>query len=233
MAGCVAIAFFAQATISRAEPTCNGVRGAKAQFELGRAHIKLGAYEQAIADFEAGYRCVPLPLFLYNIAQVARQSGQRGKALEYYRRYLAAEPGARDRVWVKRQIAHLARAHGDEPPPSASMPPAPELIAPTAATIVPSTMPPAASLPSTMPPAASPPSASATTASTMAAVDLTQPATPPPKPAHRGRWIALGVVLGVVVVGGAITAGVLLSDHGPGTPSGFHNLGSFDAAVGR
>src|SRR4051794_13236875 len=127
------LTFVSQARVARAEPTeCNGVRGAKAQFELGRAHVKLGAPEQAIQAFEAGYHCVPLPLFLYNIAQVARQSGQRGKALEYYRRYLAAEPAARDRVYVRRQIALLERAHKGEPLPPSQAEPA--LIAPTVVT---------------------------------------------------------------------------------------------------
>ena len=111
------------ANVAAADPGCGGQRVAKAQFELGQAHHKLGNYLQAMADFEAGYACVPLPLFLYDIAQMARLSGQRAKALDFYRRYLAAEPNARERVYVQRQIAVLSRAHATSPAPNDAAPP--------------------------------------------------------------------------------------------------------------
>lgn len=196
-----------------ADPNCGGPRVAKAQFELGQAHNKVGNYALAMADFEAGYACVPLPIFLYDIAQMARLSGQRAKALEFYRRYLAEEPNARERVYVQRWIAALSRAHATPPeaPPAASTR-APSLIAPT--------VPPPAVV------TAPPPVVVVTPAP--APVLVTPPPPPPERPSHRGRWIALGVIGGVLVVGGAITAGILLGTHSSsGVPSGFHNLGSF------
>src|SRR4051794_6419891 len=81
-------------------PPC-GVRRARAQFELGRAPLKLNDCLRALAGFEAGYACLPMPIFLYDIAQMARLSGQRPEALDFYRACLAAEPLARERVAVE------------------------------------------------------------------------------------------------------------------------------------
>ncbi len=204
------------ANVEAADPGCGGERVAKAQFELGQAHHKLGNYLQAMADFEAGYACVPLPLFLYDIAQMARLSGQRGKALEFYRRYLAAEPNARERVYVQRWIAVLSRAHATSP--SSDVPPAPGTRAPP---LLAPTAPPPVAVVAPPPPAVAPPPP------VVAPVLVVTPP-PPEKPSHKGRWIALGIIGGVLVVGGAVTAGVLLgTKSSSGVPSNFHNLGSF------
>jgi tetratricopeptide (TPR) repeat protein len=197
-----------------------GVRQARAHFELGQAHLKLERYEQAMADFEAGWACIPMPVFLYDIAQMARFSGQRAKALDYYKRYLLAEPHARERVAVERWIAVLSKGRNQAqtapPRPSA----APVVIGPTA---VRPAEPPPAPAPAPLPAPAMPSSAPA--------VDAVA-ATPhvADKPSHRGRWIALGVVGGVLVVGGAVTAGVLLGrPQDSGIPNGFHDFGPVDA----
>jgi tetratricopeptide (TPR) repeat protein len=200
-------------------PPCS-VRQARAQFELGQAHLKLEKYEQAMADFEAGYACIPMPVFLYDIAQMARFSGERAKALEFYRRYLAAEPHAREHVAVERWIAALSKPHGQPatPRPSAA---APVVIGPTSA---PPPRPPEPTPPLPVPPPAMP-------AAPPAALTATIVHRPPEKPSHRGRWIALGVIGGVLVVGGAVTAGVLLGrPRDDGIPNGFHDLGAVDAA---
>jgi tetratricopeptide (TPR) repeat protein len=191
-----------------------GVRQARAQFELGQAHMKLNAYEQAIDDFETGYACIPMPIFLYDIAQMARLSGQKTKALEYYRRYLAAEPQARERPAVERWIAVLSRTRGTKAaggtrpvPPAAT---SPLVIAPPPA---PLPAPAPAVVPASLPPAA---------------LTATRPA--PERPSHRGRWIALGVVGGVLVVGGVVTAAILLTrPASDGVPHGFYNLGAIDS----
>src|SRR5438309_6560286 len=60
----------------------------RVHFKLGEGHLQLKEYDEAIREFEIGYRYKPLPLFLYNIAQVAALAGQRDKALDYYERYL-------------------------------------------------------------------------------------------------------------------------------------------------
>jgi tetratricopeptide (TPR) repeat protein len=234
------------ASIARAQPGnggCGGVRQAKAQFELGQAHIKLGEYELAMIDFEAGYACIPLPLFLYDIAQMARMSGQRSKALEYYKRYLQAEPNAREKPYVLRWIAALS-PHGKSkaPPPEPAAEPEPPARAPVATTapatgtttspmvIAPTMTTPPPSLSTTAPGGAGAPAASTTGAPGLtASADLTRSSTASERPSRRTRWIVLGVVGGALVIGGAITAGVLLSQKSSGVPSGFHDLGPIDA----
>jgi len=208
-----------------ARPPC-GVRQARAQFELGQAHLKLNDYLQAMADFEAGYACLPMPIFLYDIAQMARLSGQRAKALDFYRAYLAAEPHARERVAVERWIATLSKStRSRSEAASRPTPGAPVVIGPNATA--------AARTEPAPPPAITPPPAPAPAPASIAVSPeaLTVDAKPAPeKPSHRGRWIALGVIGGVLVVGGAVAAGVLLGRPADGVPHGFHDLGSVDAA---
>jgi hypothetical protein len=221
--------------MARAQPNANNgcnVRQAKAQFELGQAHIKLGNYELAMIDFEAGYDCIPLPLFLYDIAQMARMSGQRSKALEFYKRYLAAEPTARERPYVLRWIAALT-PHSKARPPAMEAVPVHDTTAPAATgTTSPMVIAPTMTAQPAAAAAPTPPSSSPAVAE-LGHPALSTAAAPAPseRPSHRRRWIALGVVGGVLVIGGAVTAGVLLGrgSSGSGVPSGFHDYGPIDS----
>jgi tetratricopeptide (TPR) repeat protein len=96
---------------------------ARAHFERGKAHFNLGEYEQAILEFEAGYREKPQPLFLYDIAESARKAGQREKALRMYRRYLLEKPDATERPQIEKHVVELAQEQKEAPLPT---PPAPE-----------------------------------------------------------------------------------------------------------
>jgi hypothetical protein len=64
---------------------------ARAQFQLGLKHFNVHHYEAAITAFEAGYDLKPLPLFLFNIAQSAREAGKTRMAIDYFQRYIGAE----------------------------------------------------------------------------------------------------------------------------------------------
>jgi tetratricopeptide (TPR) repeat protein len=115
---------------------------AKVHFSIGRAHLDVGEYAAAIESFELGYRYQPRPLFLYNIAQVARLAGQRKKALDHYERYLQASPNASERVEVLQQIAKLQEslaAEVEQRPPVVEVAPAPvpALVAPPVAKVEP------------------------------------------------------------------------------------------------
>jgi tetratricopeptide (TPR) repeat protein len=220
-------------TFAHAQPNgngCTGVRQAKAQFELGQAHIKLGNYELAMMDFEAGYACIPLPLFLYDIAQMARLSGQRAKALEYYKRYLDAEPTARERPYVVKWIAALSQHNHAKDPKAQPPDPAP------AKTSAPTTSPMVIAPTLTAAPATPAATAPAPAPATLTSTDLVRRSSPASAPApehssHRGAWIALGVVGGALVVAGAVTLGVLLGTRSSSSavPSGFHDLGGIDS----
>jgi hypothetical protein len=231
------------------EPGCIGKRQAKGYFELGQGHLKLGDYESAISDFEMGYRCAALPLFLFDIAEAARVSGQTAKALDYYHRFLITKPTARDRAYVQQQIALLKRHGGAQPPTGAHAQPAPPPIAEARPEL---TTPPGASVHAEPPPRADvtpptepsvhtePPSPSPSlhepSASVPASANEPGPSllmtVPPPRqaPRHRGRWIAVGVVAGALVIGGAVTTAILLTRGDSGLPAGFHSLGVVTAS---
>ena len=96
-------------------PRQERIERAKALFESGVAHYNLGEYDEAVADFESGYRYRPEPLFLYNIAQGLRRAHHRESALAYYHRYLELVPDAPERASVLVTIEELSRT----PAPSA------------------------------------------------------------------------------------------------------------------
>jgi len=106
---------------------------------------------------------------------------------------------------VTARIAELERSleHDPEPPgrdrldePAAAPPPvaAPTPVAPT----------PAPSL-------------------TPAQSDLTVATAPPPKKSHKAAWIAVGVVAGVLVIGGAVAIGLTQAVH---NDNGYNNWGT-------
>lgn len=65
---------------------------AKARYQAGSKLQAAGKYDAAIAEYQAAYELAPLPAMLFNIAQAYRLKGDRRNAIEYYRRYLVAEP---------------------------------------------------------------------------------------------------------------------------------------------
>jgi tetratricopeptide (TPR) repeat protein len=147
----------------------------RAHYQLGREHLDLREYDEAIREFEIGYQLKPLPLFLYNIAQVAYTAGEKQKALDNYQRYLKANPRAPERAQVNARIEELESALAAAPPPTP--PPAP---APTA---VPTT----------------PPS------SVVASPTDVPPPSTPPQPKHKKVWVALAVVGAALLVGAVAT----------------------------
>jgi tetratricopeptide (TPR) repeat protein len=181
----VQVAFSVGATPARAD---DAEQKSRTHFQLGREHLELREYDEAIHEFEIGYQLKPLPLFLYNIAQVAYTAGEKQKALDNYRRYLKASPHAPERALVTARIDELEQVLANEPPPP------PPAATPTPVNIA--------------------PSAAATTTPTSTAVAPSLVATdqpPPQQPKHKKKWIALAVV-GAVVLVGAVAAGVAITE---------------------
>jgi tetratricopeptide (TPR) repeat protein len=109
-------------------------RRAKALFEQGRAHVNLGDYATATQEFEQAYVLKPLPLFLYNLAELAAFQGQRERAVQLYSRYLQEEKDPKLRAEVEHRIAKLHMSIAKEPvaaPAPSSAQPAP-VLAPSA-----------------------------------------------------------------------------------------------------
>jgi tetratricopeptide (TPR) repeat protein len=99
---------------------------------FGRATVayNLGHYEQAAAEFEAAYRLVADPSYLFNIGQAFRLAGVPQKALIAYRSYLRTSPRnapsraqAQERV---RELEALIAARQAAPTPTPQPLPAPE-----------------------------------------------------------------------------------------------------------
>jgi tetratricopeptide (TPR) repeat protein len=62
---------------------------ARAKFAEGNLSYDLGRFQKALDAYSEAYRLVPLPGFLFNIAQCHRQLGHAERAGFFYRRYLS------------------------------------------------------------------------------------------------------------------------------------------------
>src|SRR5581483_1638585 len=178
-------------------------------------------YGAAALEFEAGYEFQPLALLLWNAGQAYRKAGQPAKALDAYRRYLAAEPKSKKRADVEKNMRELESELGSAarpPPAAAAARPAPAASAPAPAEIgaVPDDSPPARA-------AAAAPAAPVTPADDAERPPIAgdEPSSAPPRPAIAATATAAASrpvwykdVLGDSLVGGgvltmAIGAGVL------------------------
>lgn len=167
----------------------------KALFSSGKAHYNLGEFREALEDFKAAYRITPDPVFLFNIAQTQRELGDHEAALRSFRLYQREVRSPRDRADAERLAVEEERA----------------IAARRAAAAAAAVAPPPAPAP-TQPLPAAPATARAPSASASAA-----PATSSSSDgrSRRATWIALGVAGGLLVAGGAVTLGVLLSRPSP------------------
>ena len=172
-------------------------RAAKARmhYETGMAHFNLEEWDQAIAEWEAGYRVKPVPEFLFNMAQAYRKSQRNERALTFYQRYLRLAPKAENRAEVESQIAQLQKIVENEkknPPPAAKPAPPPPVVV------------------------ESPPGSKPTAV-------VTPPVTPPPtdarpelvaraperRPVYKKPWFWVVTIGAVAVVGAGVAVGVV------------------------
>lgn len=90
---------------------------AKAADRSARAHYAAHEYDAAIADYQAAYRAMPEPLFLFDIAQAYRQLHDCDHALELYREYLHLLPRADNHQLVERFVDEMTACSTPEPEP--------------------------------------------------------------------------------------------------------------------
>ncbi len=69
-------------------PVATEEQQARAEFERGQRQYDLARFDRAIGHYARAYELLPLPAFLFNIAQCHRQLGEYRKAAFFYRRYL-------------------------------------------------------------------------------------------------------------------------------------------------
>jgi tetratricopeptide (TPR) repeat protein len=65
---------------------------ARRHYIKGVEHYKTAAYEEAIAEFEAGYKLVPKPQFLLNLGQAYRKLDRLETAREMFVKFLNTAP---------------------------------------------------------------------------------------------------------------------------------------------
>ena len=89
---------------------------AAAHFKQGKAFHDAGAYDEAITEYEAANTLAPAPGLLFNLAQVYRvraNKGDAGRALDYYKQYVTAEPNGKAadeaRQWIARLTLQLKK----------------------------------------------------------------------------------------------------------------------------
>jgi hypothetical protein len=115
-------------TTAYAQPA-DALKRAQSAFDQAQLDYLQGKYDEAAKGFEEAYAARQFPQFLYNIGASHHMKGKKAsdpdsyaKAVEYYRKYLAADPQAADKPKVEKAIgvleAEIARikAAGTTPP---------------------------------------------------------------------------------------------------------------------
>ncbi len=193
---------------------------ARAEWRDGNVAYNLGHFDDAANHYEAAYKLVQDPAFLFNIAQSYRMGGKLDQALDLYRAFLrttSVDTPNRDTAEkfvqeIKRKLEEKKEAAPIAPPeavPAKEPSPAPLPMPTPAAVATPAEAPaagpssakplPVAPIAAPIPSPASPPPASPATS---ARTDLVSPAPTqePPSPATWKKWAAwagVGVTAGL------------------------------------
>jgi tetratricopeptide (TPR) repeat protein len=85
---------------------------ASAAFERGQTAFNEGRTKDAAGAFLEAWSHKPMPQFLFNAAASYHKGGDNTKAIEYYQRYLNADPNASDADRVRKAIDKLHQANG-------------------------------------------------------------------------------------------------------------------------
>ena len=83
-------------------------------FERGQAAFNAGNFRESASAFLEAYSHKPMPQFLFNAAAAYHKGGDNAKAIEYYQRYLNADPKAPDADRVHKAIDKLHEKSGTQ-----------------------------------------------------------------------------------------------------------------------
>jgi tetratricopeptide (TPR) repeat protein len=87
---------------------------AKAHFKQGKAFQDVGQYDKAAEEYKAAYDIDHRPEMLFNIAQAYRLAVNKSAALEYFQKYLAAQPAGAGADEARMHVATLTKQLDDE-----------------------------------------------------------------------------------------------------------------------
>jgi tetratricopeptide (TPR) repeat protein len=88
-------------------------RTARAHYRAGQAYFRQGELRRALAEFKAAARDDARPELDYNIALTHDRLGDAARAIDGYRRFLAARPDAAERHELEARIVTLERSVGE------------------------------------------------------------------------------------------------------------------------
>jgi hypothetical protein len=100
-------------TLARAE-NAEALKKAQTAFDQAQIDYLQGKYDEAAQGFQDAYAARPFPQFLYNVGASFHMKGKKasdvvayGKAVDFYKRYLAEDPQASDKGKVEKAIGVL------------------------------------------------------------------------------------------------------------------------------
>lgn len=105
---------------------------AKSHYDRGHALYEAKRYQEARAEFSAGFDLSKKPAFLFNAAECSRQLGDKDRARDEYTRYLELEPAGKLAPLAKQRLAELGptAAPATPPKPEPTKPALPPVPAP-------------------------------------------------------------------------------------------------------
>lgn len=115
---CVVCAALAVSSVPARADRASLEAAAKAHFERGQSLSAQSRFAEALAEFSAGYELSRKPLFLFNMAECARQAGDRARARANYERYLAEDPAGRLADTAQSRLMELGGERVVEPEPA-------------------------------------------------------------------------------------------------------------------
>ncbi len=94
--------------------SADALKKAQAAFDQAQLDYLQGKYDEAAQEFQDAYASREFPQFLYNVAASFHMKGKKasdpvayGKAVEFYKQYLAKDPQASDKAKVEKAIGVL------------------------------------------------------------------------------------------------------------------------------
>jgi tetratricopeptide (TPR) repeat protein len=181
---------------------------ARDAYREGTRLYDVGEYKQALEAFKKAYLNYEEPTFLFNMAQCFRQLGDKPEAIRMYKSYLRKMENAPNRGDVKAIVATLESAIEQERA-TRSVPPQGTMGPP--GTTPPEGPPPPEQPPTPPPQQPPPPQTTTTTTQSTTTASTSTTSSEAPTPIYKKWW--LWTVVGVVVVGVAVGAGVGVAYH--------------------